>query len=193
MTAIKCKGLKTVFFPLSPWLFAPKSKLPLSRTPDNSNLKVQVIGSRLNPAPTPSVFWRRPWGRSWFLPAKFFIRRSLKLCNRALPTSDQRTVLTLVSTWSRLFNFLNTVRQMHSSKRKRRCCDHCNQHVYVWTYNEHKQRKIVDLTDATGKLDGTFYFLLYGWVCFRYAIGQFAVPNLLYGLKLLKKMLISEV
>ena len=37
--------------------------------------------------------------------------------------------------------------------------------------------------------------LLYGWVCFRhaYAIGQFAVRNLLYGPKFLKKMLISEL
>ena len=34
--------------------------------------------------------------------------------------------------------------------------------------------------------------LLYGWVCFRHAIGQFAVRNLLYGQKCLKKMLISE-
>ena len=29
--------------------------------------------------------------------------------------------------------------------------------------------------------------LLYGWVCFRLAIGQFAVRNLLYGPKFLKK------
>ena len=35
--------------------------------------------------------------------------------------------------------------------------------------------------------------LLYDWVCFRHAIGQFAVHNLLYGPKFLKKMLISEV
>ena len=35
--------------------------------------------------------------------------------------------------------------------------------------------------------------LLYGWVCFRHAIGQFAVCNLLYGPKFLKKMLISEL
>ena len=35
--------------------------------------------------------------------------------------------------------------------------------------------------------------LLYGWVCFRHAIGQFAVRNLLYGPKFLKKMLISEL
>ena len=35
--------------------------------------------------------------------------------------------------------------------------------------------------------------LLYGWVCFRHAIGQFAVRNLLYGPNFLKKMLISEV
>ena len=35
--------------------------------------------------------------------------------------------------------------------------------------------------------------LLYGWVCFRHAIGQFAVRNLPYGPKFLKKMLISEV
>ena len=33
----------------------------------------------------------------------------------------------------------------------------------------------------------------YGWVCFRHAIGQFEVRNLLYGPKLLKKMLISEL
>ena len=35
--------------------------------------------------------------------------------------------------------------------------------------------------------------LLYGWGCFRHAIGQFAVRNLLYGPKFLKKMLISEL
>ena len=36
-------------------------------------------------------------------------------------------------------------------------------------------------------------YTLYGWVCFRHAIGQFAVRNLLYGPKFLKKMLISEL
>ena len=35
--------------------------------------------------------------------------------------------------------------------------------------------------------------LLYGKLCFRHTIGQFAVRKLLYGPKLLKKMLISEL
>ena len=38
-----------------------------------------------------------------------------------------------------------------------------------------------------------YFLLLYGWVCFRHAIGQFSVRNLLYGPKFLKKMLISEL
>ena len=31
------------------------------------------------------------------------------------------------------------------------------------------------------------YLLLYGWVCFRHVIGQFAVRNLLYGPKFQRK------
>ena len=37
------------------------------------------------------------------------------------------------------------------------------------------------------------YYNVYGWVSFRHVIGQFAVRNLLYGPKFLKKMLISEL
>ena len=40
---------------------------------------------------------------------------------------------------------------------------------------------------------GEYHNLLYGWVCFRNAIGQFAVRNFLYGPKFLKKMHISEL
>ena len=43
------------------------------------------------------------------------------------------------------------------------------------------------------KFSLTILHLLHGWVCFRHAIGQFAVRNLLYGPKFLKKMLISEL
>ena len=35
--------------------------------------------------------------------------------------------------------------------------------------------------------------LLYGWVCFRHAISQFAAYNLLYWPKFLKKMLIRGI
>ena len=35
--------------------------------------------------------------------------------------------------------------------------------------------------------------LLYDWICFRHAIGQFAVRNFIYGPQFLKKMLISEL
>ena len=52
------------------------------------------------------------------------------------------------------------------------------------------------LCTLSGGLAGVarYSYLLYGWVCFRHAIGQFAVrSNLLYGPKFLKKMLISEL
>ena len=43
------------------------------------------------------------------------------------------------------------------------------------------------------RLSHIIKILLYGWVCFRHAIGQFVVRNLLYGPKFLKKMPISEL
>ena len=41
--------------------------------------------------------------------------------------------------------------------------------------------------------DCKYRILLYGWVCLRHAIGQFAVRNLPYGPNFLKKILISEL
>ena len=44
---VNCLAVTTlIFFPLSPWLFAPKFKLLESRTPDNLNLQVIVICQR---------------------------------------------------------------------------------------------------------------------------------------------------
>ena len=45
----------------------------------------------------------------------------------------------------------------------------------------------------SGKWPIEYCLLLYDWVRFCHAIGQFAVRNLPYGPKFLKKMLISEV